>query len=250
MLIFVYHDFIAPCFDKFRPLPEGELRAAIEVLASSLNFPLKKLLVVEGSKRSAHSNAYFYGFWKNKYIVLFDTLLQEGVMTSAIAGGDRVEVVAGSKGAHMEDEEKEKAGDEGDCVEKVKDYVGGAHVENEEKKEENAVDEGNFVEEEEEKTGDEGAYVKDEEKEKAGDEGDFVVKKKVKADDGDAHVEDEAKEEKRVDKDNFVEDEREKRKKKGCSTAEILGVLAHELGHWKLSHNIKTLVISQVCNKH
>ena len=38
-------------------------------------FPLKKLFVVDGSKRSSHSNAYFYGFWNNKRIVLFDTLL-------------------------------------------------------------------------------------------------------------------------------------------------------------------------------
>uniref|UniRef100_T1GG02 CAAX prenyl protease n=1 Tax=Megaselia scalaris TaxID=36166 RepID=T1GG02_MEGSC len=53
----------------------GPLRKSIEDLAASLKFPLTKLLVVEGSKRSAHSNAYFYGLWKSKRIVLFDTLL-------------------------------------------------------------------------------------------------------------------------------------------------------------------------------
>eukprot|EP00039_Didymoeca_costata_P019175 m.336521 g.336521 ORF g.336521 m.336521 type:complete len:468 (+) comp17879_c0_seq1:84-1487(+) len=71
----VYHDYIAPLFDTFVPLPEGNLRTKIEELAASLKFPLRKLEVVRGSVRSSHSNAYFYGFGKNKRIVLFDTLL-------------------------------------------------------------------------------------------------------------------------------------------------------------------------------
>ncbi|CAG5136664.1 unnamed protein product [Candidula unifasciata] len=73
----VYADYIAPLFDKFTPLPDGELRSRIEELASNIKFPLKKLFVVEGSKRSSHSNAYFYGFFNNKRIVLFDTLLED-----------------------------------------------------------------------------------------------------------------------------------------------------------------------------
>ncbi|KAK7500099.1 hypothetical protein BaRGS_00008646 [Batillaria attramentaria] len=77
VLITIYADYIAPLFDKFTPLPEGELRTQIENLAASIDFPLKKLFVVEGSKRSSHSNAYFYGFFKNKRIVLFDTLLED-----------------------------------------------------------------------------------------------------------------------------------------------------------------------------
>jgi STE24 endopeptidase len=95
-LMTVYPDFIAPLFDKYTPLPEGELRTGIETLAKSIHFPLTKLYVVEGlslffitshkiiidfftsgSKRSVHSNAYFYGFFKNKRIVLFDTLLKD-----------------------------------------------------------------------------------------------------------------------------------------------------------------------------
>jgi STE24 endopeptidase len=76
----VFPDFIAPIFDKFTPLPDGELRTAIEKLAQSLAFPLTKLYVVENSKRSTHSNAYFYGFYNNKRIVLFDTLLEKGVV--------------------------------------------------------------------------------------------------------------------------------------------------------------------------
>uniref|UniRef100_A0A914WU43 CAAX prenyl protease n=2 Tax=Plectus sambesii TaxID=2011161 RepID=A0A914WU43_9BILA len=76
-LLTIYPEFIAPLFDKYTPLPEGVLREKIEALASRVHFPLKKLYVVEGSKRSAHSNAYMYGFWKNKRIVLYDTLLNE-----------------------------------------------------------------------------------------------------------------------------------------------------------------------------
>ena len=73
----VYMDYIAPLFDKFTLLPEGPLRSAIEGLAAKIAFPLTKIFIVEGSKRSSHSNAYFYGFFKNKRIVLFDTLLAE-----------------------------------------------------------------------------------------------------------------------------------------------------------------------------
>merc|ERR1712179_616253 len=76
-MLIVYPEFIAPLFDKYTPLPEGELRTEIEQLAASIEFPLYKLFVVEGSKRSSHSNAYFYGFFKFKRIVLFDALLEE-----------------------------------------------------------------------------------------------------------------------------------------------------------------------------
>ena len=77
VLMVVYPDFIAPLFDKYTPLPEGDLKVQIEALASKLGFPLYKLYVVEGSKRSSHSNAYLYGFYKQKRIVLFDTLVAE-----------------------------------------------------------------------------------------------------------------------------------------------------------------------------
>lgn len=75
ILITVYPVYIAPLFDKFRPLEEGPLRTSIEDLAAKLKFPLGQLFVVEGSKRSAHSNAYFTGLFGVKRIVLFDTLL-------------------------------------------------------------------------------------------------------------------------------------------------------------------------------
>merc|ERR1712226_1688604 len=76
-MMVIYPEFIAPLFDKYIPLPEGELRKAIEDLAASIEFPLYKLFVVERSKRSSHSNAYFYGFFNFKRIVLFDTLLEQ-----------------------------------------------------------------------------------------------------------------------------------------------------------------------------
>jgi STE24 endopeptidase len=53
----VYPIFIQPLFNKLTPLPEGELRERIEKLAGSLGFPLKHLYVIDGSKRSGHSNA-------------------------------------------------------------------------------------------------------------------------------------------------------------------------------------------------
>ncbi|CAK9156732.1 unnamed protein product [Ilex paraguariensis] len=77
VMMTLYPLLIAPLFNKFTPLPDGELRVKIENLASSLKFPLKKLFVVDGSTRSSHSNAYMYGFFKNKRIVLYDTLIQQ-----------------------------------------------------------------------------------------------------------------------------------------------------------------------------
>lgn len=135
-MMIVYPEFIAPLFDKYRPLPEGDLRSKIEELAASIEFPLYKLFVVQGSKRSSHSNAYFYGFFKFKRIVLFDTLLQES--------------------------EREK----------LKESFG----------------------------------------------------------------EDENEQDTRTDEE----------KAKGCSTPEILAVLGHELGHWKLNHVLKNIIISEV----
>jgi STE24 endopeptidase len=143
VFVTVYADFIAPLFDKYTPLEEGkkiyiflyffiifffykgELRTKIEELAKSLDFPLYKLYVVDGSKRSAHSNAYFYGFFKSKRIVIFDTLIE--------------------------------------------------------------------------------GYTKEN-----------------------------------------VENSEEKSRQKGCNTDEILAVLAHELGHWKLNHNLKNIILSEV----
>lgn len=75
-LMTVYPLLIAPLFDKYTPLQDGPLKTRIEALASKIKFPLTKLYVVEGSKRSAHSNAYLYGLFNNKRIVLYDTLIK------------------------------------------------------------------------------------------------------------------------------------------------------------------------------
>lgn len=77
VLLTIYPSVIAPLFDKFTPLPEGSLRKGIEQLASRLSFPLSQIYIVEGSKRSAHSNAYFSGMFGAKRIVLFDTLIEK-----------------------------------------------------------------------------------------------------------------------------------------------------------------------------
>ncbi|CAO3684337.1 unnamed protein product [Rhizopus stolonifer] len=75
-IITVYPTFIQPLFNTLTPMEQGDLRSKIEALAARIQFPLKKLYVIDGSKRSGHSNAYFYGFGKNKHIVLFDTLIE------------------------------------------------------------------------------------------------------------------------------------------------------------------------------
>lgn len=141
LIVAVYADYIAPLFDKFTPLPDGDLKTKIEQLAEGIDFPLKKLYVVEGSKRSSHSNAYFYGFHKNKRIVLFDTLLEEPLVKK--------------------------------------------------------------------------------------DEEDKVTSKDVDLKKGE-------------------EVEKQDKRKTGCSTEEILAVLGHELGHWKLNHTLKNIIIAQV----
>lgn len=75
-VMLIFPTFIQPLFNKFESLPEGSLRTKIEALARKLTFPLSQIFVMDGSKRSSHSNAYFFGFF-TKRIVLFDTLIQQ-----------------------------------------------------------------------------------------------------------------------------------------------------------------------------
>jgi STE24 endopeptidase len=179
LLITVYADYIAPLFDTFTPLPDGTLRTRIEQLAASIDFPLRKLYVVEGSKRSSHSNAYFYGFHKNKRIVLFDTLL-EGYKPAA-----STTTTVTSDQTRTDSTTNEK------CSEDTQDNKVISH-------EEKCVD-----------VSCEDIHKKDSQK--------VVSDEKTKTD-----------------------------RKIGCSNEEVLAVLAHELGHWKLNHNLKNLVIGQV----
>lgn len=75
LVMFVYPTWIAPLFNKFSPLEDGEMKRCIEALLTRCGFRSSGLFVMDGSKRSSHGNAYFTGFGNNKRIVFFDTLL-------------------------------------------------------------------------------------------------------------------------------------------------------------------------------
>ena len=75
LIMFIYPTWIAPLFNKFAPLEEGEMKSRIEALLVRCGFRSSGLFVMDGSKRSSHGNAYFTGFGKSKRIVFFDTLL-------------------------------------------------------------------------------------------------------------------------------------------------------------------------------
>jgi STE24 endopeptidase len=77
VLLVLYPMLILPLFNKLTPLPEGELRERLMALAQRTQFKAKTIQVIDGSKRSAHSNAYFTGFGRFRRIVLFDTLIAQ-----------------------------------------------------------------------------------------------------------------------------------------------------------------------------
>jgi STE24 endopeptidase len=83
--ITIYPIFILPLFNKLSPLEPGDLKTGVEGLAKRLNFPLKELYVIDGSKRSAHSNAYFYGLPWKKHIVIYDTLIEKSETEEVVA---------------------------------------------------------------------------------------------------------------------------------------------------------------------
>lgn len=201
VLVTIYADYIAPLFDKFTPLPEGELKTEIEAMAKSISFPLTKVYVVEGklwtahftfrvlfffspsccivfwkltvfagSKRSSHSNAYFYGFFKNKRIVLFDTLLED--YSPLNKGGE----------PQPEQPDSEEMPSESKAKPKV---TPGTET-----------------------------------------TADVWTQHRSRSDV------------------SFLSTRQNK--KQGCNNPEILAVLGHELGHWKLGHTVKNIVISQV----
>lgn len=76
-MITIYPIAILPLFNKLTPLEEGNLKTDVEDLAKKLKFPLHELHVIDGSKRSAHSNAYFFGLPWKKHIVIYDTLIEK-----------------------------------------------------------------------------------------------------------------------------------------------------------------------------
>ncbi len=75
LLLLIYPTFIAPLFNKFKPLDDEILKARVTALMQRCGFAAKGLFVMDGSKRSAHANAYFTGFGASKRVVFFDTLL-------------------------------------------------------------------------------------------------------------------------------------------------------------------------------
>jgi len=75
LLLLVYPTFIAPLFNKFKPLEDEALKGRVTALMQRCGFAAKGLFVMDGSKRSAHANAYFTGFGAAKRVVFYDTLL-------------------------------------------------------------------------------------------------------------------------------------------------------------------------------
>ena len=76
LMAYVAPTWIMPLFNKFEPLEDGELKTAIEEMAAKCDFPLTEVTIMDGSKRSSKSNAFFTGFGKKKRIALFDTLVK------------------------------------------------------------------------------------------------------------------------------------------------------------------------------
>ena len=90
---YIYPVLIAPAFNKFTPLEEGELKTRLEALLEKTGFHSSGIFVMDASKRSRHSNAYFTGLGKNKRIVLYDTLLEQLTV-------DEIEAVLGHELGH------------------------------------------------------------------------------------------------------------------------------------------------------
>ena len=75
LMMYLAPTFILPLFNKFEPMEDGELKSRIQDMAKKCDFPLTEIHVMDGSKRSTKSNAFFTGFGKRKKIALFDTLI-------------------------------------------------------------------------------------------------------------------------------------------------------------------------------
>jgi len=77
VMVVAYPMFIMPIFNKMEPLEAGELRDRLFALAERTGFKAQTILVIDGSKRSGHSNAFFAGFGRFRRIVLYDTLIEQ-----------------------------------------------------------------------------------------------------------------------------------------------------------------------------
>jgi len=94
LILFIYPTYIAPLFNKFTPLQDETMKARIEALLARCGFAAQGLFVMDGSKRSAHGNAYFTGFGRTKRIVFFDTLLER-------LSGNEIEAVLAHELGHF-----------------------------------------------------------------------------------------------------------------------------------------------------
>jgi len=80
-----YTTLILPLFNKLTPLPDGDLKSAIQDFATRVSFPLDNIFVIDGSKRSSKANAFFAGIGRKKKIVLYDTLIQKHTREELVA---------------------------------------------------------------------------------------------------------------------------------------------------------------------
>src|SRR3990167_4965718 len=85
VISFLWPSLIMPIFQKFTPLEEGELKEAIMALAEKLKFPVSGIYVIDGSRRSSKTNAFFTGFGKHKRIALFDTLIAKQTIPELVS---------------------------------------------------------------------------------------------------------------------------------------------------------------------
>jgi len=84
-MVLFYSNLIVPLFNKQTPLPEGELKSAIENFSAKVGFKLDNIYVIDGSKRSTKANAYFTGLGAKKRIVLYDTLINYLTINELVA---------------------------------------------------------------------------------------------------------------------------------------------------------------------
>ena len=81
----LFTTFIAPLFNTFTPLEEGELKDSINSYSEKVQFPISRIDIMDGSRRSSHSNAYFSGIGKRKRIALYDTLIEKQSVQEILA---------------------------------------------------------------------------------------------------------------------------------------------------------------------
>jgi len=82
---FIAPRWLMPMFNKFTPLPDGDLKRAISEYANSVNFGFLDIFVIDASKRSNKANAFFTGFGRNKRIALFDTLVEQQTVPEVVS---------------------------------------------------------------------------------------------------------------------------------------------------------------------